>query len=204
MRYYDVTRHLENNMLVYPGDIEPTFHQKDHGKYLISDLHLSSHSGTHIDAPTHYLKTGNTIDCIPLESLIGSCRVIEVGGSSALISHEQIAGKIVGEKRIILRTSFSGNNVFSENYPSLSLEAAEYLISCGVVCVGIDSPSIEAYDCDGEVHRHLLNNNCIIIELLELTGVTEGIYEMIALPLKLTGLDGSPARVILKDSRGCE
>ncbi len=201
MRYYDVTRPLVTGMIVYPGDIEPSFDQKDQGQYLISDLHLSSHTGTHIDAPNHYLKTGNTIDCIPLESLIGTCRVVEIFETNGLISRKHLEGRIGRERRILIRTSFSGKNSFSEEYPSLSLEAAEYLVSCGITCVGIDSPSIESYNCDGNVHRYLLKNNCIIIELLDLKGVPEGIYEMVALPLRLTGLDGSPARVVLNDPR---
>jgi arylformamidase len=191
-------------MLVYPGDIRPVFHQEDAGKYLISSLSMSSHTGTHIDAPSHYLKTGETIDTLSFESIIGTCRVLEVCETGNLISRDQIEGRIEGEKRILLKTSFSGKTVFSESYPSLSLEAAECLISCGVRCVGIDSPSIESYNCDGNVHRYLLKNNCIIIELLDLTGVPEGIYEMIALPLRFKDLDGSPARVILKNNRGCE
>lgn len=198
MKWYDVTRPLVSGMLVYPGDIEPSFVQQDHGKYLISDLHLSTHTGTHIDAPAHYLKTGGTIDTIPLDSLVGTCRVIDSGQNKGLISREQLAGRLGNEKRILIRTSFSGKTLFESSYPSLSIEAAEYLVSCGVTCIGIDSPSIESYNCDGTVHCHLLRNNCIIIELLDLTGVPEGVYEMTALPLRLAGLDGSPARVILK------
>jgi len=204
MKYYDVTRSLANDMLVYPGDICPEFSQIDAGKYLISTLHLSSHTGTHIDAPSHYLKTGDTVDAIPMKNLMGTCRIIQVGDGSSIISREQLAGRIGNENRVLLRTSFSGKTRFIEDYPSLSLEAAEYLVSCGVICVGIDSPSIESYNCDGSVHRHLLNNNCIIIELLDLKEVQDGVYDMVALPLRLAGLDGSPARVILKDFSGCD
>jgi arylformamidase len=198
MKWYDVTRPLAAGMLVYPGDTAPSFDQKDQGKYLISDLHLSTHTGTHIDAPVHYLKTGGTVDTIPLEYLIGPCRVIDIRSGNSLISRKQLVGQLGKEKRILIRTAYSGKNTFERDYPSLSLEAAEYLISCGIVCVGIDSPSIESYTGDGSVHRHLLRNNCTIIELLDLNGVPEGVCDMIALPLRLAGLDGSPARVILK------
>jgi arylformamidase len=204
MNYYDVTRGLSNDMLVYPGDIPPAFHQEDAGNYLISSLHLSSHTGTHIDAPSHYLKTGDTIDTIPLENLLGTCRVIDLSRTDGIIPLSSLVNMIGDEKRILLKTSFSGKNRFIENYPSLSLDAARYLVSCGVRCIGIDSPSIESYHCDGNVHRHLLNNNCSIIELLDLEGVPEGVYEMIALPLRLTGLDGAPARVILRKNQGCD
>jgi arylformamidase len=204
MKYYDVTRELANGMLIYPGDICPEFHQKDAGTYLISSLFLSSHTGTHIDAPVHYLKTGDTIDTIPLENLLGPCRVIDLGNAKGLIPPESLVGKLGAEKRILIKTSYSGKTDFIENYPSLSLDAARYLISCGIRCIGIDSPSIESFQCDGSVHRYLLNNSCLIIELLDLSGVSDGIYEMIALPLKLTGLDGAPARVILKENQGCD
>jgi arylformamidase len=204
MKYYDVTRGLSNDMLVYPGDIHPVFHQDDAGNYLISSLNLSSHTGTHIDAPSHYLKTGDTIDTIPLENLIGTCRIIDLSETVGIIPLDHLFGKIGDEKRILLKTSFSGKNRFIENYPSLSLDAARYIISCGVRCIGIDSPSIESYQCDGSVHRHLLTNNCTIIELLDLGEVQEGVYEMVALPLRLTGLDGAPARVILIKNGGCD
>jgi arylformamidase len=204
MKYYDVSRGLTNGMLVYPGDIQPVFHQEDAGNYLISSLLLSSHTGTHIDAPVHYLKTGDTIDTIPLESLLGTCRVVDLGEKDGIITRDNLTGKIGDEKRILLKTSFSGKTSFTENYPSIGLDAAKYLVSGGVRCIGIDSPSIESFQCDGSVHRHLLSNNCLIIELLDLSGVSEGVYDLVALPLRLTGLDGAPARVILRENRGCD
>jgi arylformamidase len=82
--------------------------------------------------------------------------------------------------------------------------AAQYLTKTGTHCVGIDSFSIEAFDCDGSVHRELLGHGCLIIELLDLSRVPEGDYTLVALPLRLTGLDGAPARVILLDEDGCE
>ena len=84
------------------------------------------------------------------------------------------------------------------------MDAAQYLTKAGVLCVGIDSFSIEAFVCDGSVHRELLSHGCIIIELLDLSRVTEGDYTLFALPLRLTGLDGAPARVILLDNKGRE
>jgi arylformamidase len=202
MKWYDVTRPLENGMLVYPGDIEPAFLQKDHGKYLISDLHLSSHTGTHIDAPAHYLKAGDTIDTVPLATLVGCCRVVDVSNAGSRITKAHLAGNIEGSERILLKTTFSLRDTFQEDYPCLSLDAAEFITSCGIRSVGIDSPSIESFNCDGSVHRQLLSSGCIIIELLDLSGVGEGDYEMIALPLRLKGLDGSPARVILTKTDG--
>lgn len=197
MKIIDISRPMKEGMLVYPGDVVPSFRQADHGRYLISDLHLSSHTGTHIDAPAHYLKSGDTIDTIPPGSLMGVCRVIDVSRAGDLITAAHLRGKIGGVTRILLKTRFSGKDTFSEDYPSLALDAAHLLTDAGVECIGIDSPSIESFACDGSVHRQLLGNGCLVIELLDLSEVPAGDYEMVALPLRLAGLDGSPARVVL-------
>jgi arylformamidase len=204
MTYIDVTRPLAKDMLVYVGDLHPEFRQEDRGLYLISDLNMSTHSGTHIDAPVHYLKTGQTIDQVPFENLIGRCRVIDVSSAGNLITGTHIQNKITGVERLLLKTAFSGKNQFTENYPSLSLDAARLIAMKHMRCVGIDSLSIESFDCDGSVHRELSEHGMSIIELLDLSQVTEGDYEMIALPLRLAGLDGSPARVLLRPLSGCE
>ena len=103
-----------------------------------------------------------------------------------------------------LKHHFHGTDRFEEYYPSLTADAAEMIAAHGMKCVGIDSPSIESFDGDGSVHRKLLSCNCIIIELLDLTHIEEGEYNMVALPLRLKGLDGSPARVVLMERDGCE
>ena len=197
MEIFDITRPLSGKTLVYPGDMKPSFTQRDEGNYLISDLHMSTHTGTHIDAPVHYLKSGDTIDTIPLINLIGRSRVVDVSSAGSTITAEHLVGNTDNTPRLLLKTSFSVHNQFIENYPSLSFDAARLITGKGICCVGIDSPSIESYLCDGTVHRELLGKGCIIIELLDLSAVPEGDYDMIALPLRLEGLDGSPARVVL-------
>lgn len=204
MSIIDITRSLAGDALVYPGDTPPQFSQRDAGLYLISELRMSSHSGTHIDAPVHYLKTGATVDELPLLHLIGPCRVLDVSGAGSLIDIADLKGRINGCKRILLRTGFSQCSAFREDYPSLTPGAAHYLTTHGVLCIGIDSFSIERFDCDGSVHRKLLGSGCLIIELLDLSRVPEGDYTLIALPLKLYGIDGAPARVILLDENGVE
>jgi arylformamidase len=204
MRIIDITRTLSEDILIYPGDKQPVFRQVDHGNYLISDLQMSTHTGTHIDAPFHYLKTGDTIDCIPLSHIMGKCRVIDVTRAGTYITSNYLEGQLDGIHRLLLKTSFSNSGRFEEAYPSLTADAARLITACDMKCVGIDSPSIESYECDGTVHRELLRRGCIIIELLDLSNVEEGDYTLIALPLRLTGLDGSPARVVLLDDNGCE
>lgn len=193
----DITRPLGNTTPAYPGDTPSQFSQRDAGLYLVSELRMSSHAGTHIDAPVHYLKTGDTIDTIPLDHLIGPCRVIDVTEAGNAITAAALKGKLGTAKRILLKTAFSQETAFREDYPSITRDAAHLLAETGIVCVGIDSFSIEASVCDGSVHRTLLGAGCLIVELLDLSGVTDGEYEMIALPLRLSGLDGAPARVVL-------
>jgi len=204
VKIIDITRPLSEDILIYPGDTPPVFRQEKHGHYLITDLHLSTHTGTHIDAPVHYLKTGDTIDIIPLSHVMGTCRVLDVTRAGTSITANHLRGRLDGIGRLLLKTSFSGTDRFDENYPSLTADAARLITGCDMKCVGIDSPSIESYRCDGIVHRELLSHGCIIIELLDFSNVEEGDYTMVALPLRLTGLDGSPARVVLIDNKGCE
>jgi len=204
VKIIDITRPLSEGILVYPGDIPPVFRQGVHGNYLTTDLHLSTHTGTHIDAPVHYLKTGDTIDTIPLSHVMGTCRVLDVTRAGTSITANHLKGRLDGIDRLLLKTSFSGTDHFEEKYPSLTADAARLITGCEMKCVGIDSPSIESYECDGTVHRELLSRGCIIIELLDLSNVEEGNYTLVALPLRFTGLDGSPARVVLLDNNGCE
>ena len=197
MKIIDITRPLSGSTVSFPGDPPPQFSQRDAGLYLISDLHMNSHSGTHIDAPTHYLKQGDTIDTVPLDHLIGPCRVLDMTSAGSTITATDLRGRLGTAKRIILKTIFSKETQFREDFPHITPDAAKLLSSQGTLCLGIDSFSIEAFICDGSVHRELLGNGCIIIELLNLSGVDEGEYEITALPLRLAGLDGAPARVVL-------
>lgn len=199
MKIHDISRPVFSEDIVFPGDLAPSFRQEERGLYLISDLHMSSHTGTHIDAPIHYLKTGQTIDRVPLDTLVGPCRVIDLRDAGNVIAARHISGRCGGAERILIRTGFSGKKEFISDYPHLTYDAARLLTRQGITCIGIDSPSIEAYQCDGSVHRELLGHGCIIIELLDLSAIEEGDYDMVALPLRLSGADGSPARVVLID-----
>jgi len=197
--WYDVTRPLNESVVVYPGDHVPKIVQEDHGRYLLSSLHLSTHSGTHIDAPSHYIPGAASIDVIPPDKMNGECRVIEIAGRDPEINARDLEPSLNGMKKILLKTWYSGEEVFHEGYPGLSPDAADAIVRAGIECVGIDSPSIEPYSGDGSVHRTLLSHGVVIIELLSLGSVKEGYYWMAALPLRLEGLDGSPCRVLLRD-----
>jgi arylformamidase len=196
-RIFDITRPLAPGGIVYPGDIVPRFRQQDHGSYLITDIRMSSHSGTHIDAPSHYLESGPAVDQLPLGSLMGWCRVIDLRHVCGAITEDDLRGRLAGKDKILLKTSYSEKMDFDEEYPALSPDAAILLTESGVTCIGTDAPSIEAFGGNGDVHRTLLSRRTVIIELLDLHAVAEGDYWMIALPLRLQGLDGSPCRALL-------
>lgn len=198
--FHDVTRPLSEDILIFPGgDPAPSFTREEHENYVITLLSLCTHTGTHIDAPSHYLKEGGTVDAIPPEKLVGRCRVIDLGTRTA-VTRADLEGWTGGGERVLLKTWFSERTAFDPAYPHLTADAAAFLTEAGVACVGIDSPSIEAFDGDGTVHRTLLGEGVAIIELLDLSGVAGGDYYMLALPLRLKGLDGAPARVILSDT----
>lgn len=196
-RIFDVTRPLAPGGIVYPGDTIPRFRQQDTGTYLLTDIRMSTHSGTHIDAPAHYLEGGLSVDQIPFSSLMGWCRVLDLRKTRGEITVTDLAGRFGGTDKILLRTSYSEKLDFEEDYPALSHDAARVLASKGMTCIGTDAPSIEGFGGNGDVHRTLLSQGTVIIELLDLHRVGEGDYWMIALPLLLQGLDGSPCRAIL-------
>jgi arylformamidase len=184
---------------LYPGDRKPAFRRREQNRYTVTDLDLTTHTGTHMDAPSHYLPGGVTIDHVPLRQLMGRARVLDMRDAGEAISADALSAKIGGAKRILLRTHASGTSSFGEGFPHLTPGAARLLAGAGIAAVGIDSPSIEAFGSDGSVHRELLGTGVAILEFLDLSGAGEGDYLMIALPLRLEGLDGSPARVILLD-----
>ncbi|WOF16601.1 cyclase family protein [Methanoplanus sp. FWC-SCC4] len=199
MSFYDITRELSKDTIIYPGDPRVSFTPENTNGCRVTKLELSTHSGTHIDAPYHYLNEGISVDKIPPDALIGETTVIDLTSLQGSIGRHDLYGLISGSKRILIKTQFSGTKKFEKNYSHLTPSAAEYLAESGVVCVGVDTPSAESFDGDGTVHKILLKNGIVIIELLDLSLVKTGRYNMYALPLRLKGLDGSPARVILSD-----
>ncbi len=197
---HDITRLLSPSVVVYPGDDIPEFTRNDHGAYVTTSIRMSSHSGTHIDVPSHFIPGGGSTEQVPLTNLIGLCRVLDLSGKEGEISAAELLGMAKGIRRILLKTSFSGETRFRPDYRALSPSAAKFILHAGVICAGTDAPSIEAFDRSGEVHTLLLGSGCSVIELLDLSGVQAGNYVLVALPLRLAGLDGAPARAVLLET----
>jgi len=200
MAIHDITRPLSPDTPVYPGDAHPVF-REEHGQYRITSLSLSSHSGTHIDAPRHYLDHGQSIDQVPLDRLCGPARVIDCRGVEGPIEPADLPIP-AGVSRVLLRTRCSEETVFDPTYPYLTRDAADHLVGRRIRVVGVDTPSVEVFEGDGTVHRRLLSGGVIPLEFLDLRGIHAGTYWMAALPLRLAGVDGAPARVILMDDNG--
>jgi arylformamidase len=194
---YDITRDLSADAILYPGDIRPRFREIDNGQYRVTEMTIGTHSGTHIDAPSHYLEGGRTVDQIPLDVLAGSARVLDCSDVETVIGPGSLAGRLRGVRTLLLKTWFSRREQFDPGYPALSLEAADLIVEAGITCLGTDAPSIEAFSGDGSVHRRLLGGGTVVLELLDLAAVPEGDYHMVALPMRLAGADGSPVRAIL-------
>lgn len=202
VRFIDITRPLSPQVPLYPGDSPPAIIPREHGSYRTTDLCLSSHHGTHIDAPSHFLPGGMTVDELPLSYLIGECQVLDARGAGPMIAPEAILPRLGPCTRLLLRTEASGMTRFDTSFPCLHPDTARALVARGIRCVGIDSPSVEEYPGDGSVHRIFLSHPTAIIELLDLSPVAEGNYLLVALPLRLEGVEGSPARVILCERGG--
>lgn len=194
-------------MLVWKGDPGVRIEQKTsvskHGVRL-SYFSFGSHTGTHIDTPSHFIEDGITLEKIPLEKLIGKCQVIDLQN----IDHQEILpsdlqGLALRGKRakILFKTGnykLLKKKTFPKSYISLSLEAAEYLLQNGIELVGTDFLGIEKQGNPGHpVHKTLLNAGVVILEGLDLSQVPAGEYQLYCLPLNIVGADGAPARVIL-------
>lgn len=214
---YDITMNISQDMLVYPGDIPPCITiQQDYSEegFRVSKLILGSHTGTHVDAPKHFLNDGLTVDKLSLINLIGQARILEVMPGE--IKKAQIPNDIKSDEIILFKTKIAnefikgkenshGKNTYLHSFSDKTLipetflneESASFLVELGVKTVGIDSLSIEAYDGDGSVHKQLLSNSIIIVEGLNLQKVPPGDYFFICLPLKIKDCDGAPARAML-------
>jgi arylformamidase len=207
MKIYDVTVAISNDLPVYPGDpaisITRTQSLEKGDVARVSQLSFSTHIGTHIDPPSHFVMDGIPLDRVPLEILIGPARVIDVGNVESIDTSALERADLNGVTRVIFKTRNSlfwrESQVFREDFVYLETEAAELLVKRGVQLVGIDYLSIEKFNFDRPTtHWTLLGNNVVIVEGLDLSEVPPGDYELICLPLKIKDGDGGPARVVLR------
>jgi len=208
MKIYDVTVPLSADLPVYPGDpkiqIDRTSKLENGDSANVSRLSMSSHTGTHVDPPSHFFSGARTLDNLALEVLIGPARVVDVGNVDCI--DESVIGEcqLEGATRVLFKTKnsqlWSGKKHFTKDFVSLDHVAARELVRQGIKLVGIDYLSIEKFNFDvPRTHFELLGADVIIVEGLNLSGVPPGDYELICLPLKIEDGDGAPARVVLRE-----
>jgi len=209
-RFYDITMTIETGMLSWPSDgpvMVNRVRSMDDGERLNqSRLDLSAHTGTHIDAPVHFLKEGSGVDSLALEVLIGPAVVVHIPGILAIGASQFKAANIPpGTDRLLLKTDngkLLGQSEFSQEFSYITPDGADYLIEHGIRLVGIDYLSVAEYGSGESVHRTLLGAGIVIVEGVDLREVLPGPYRMFALPLKIKGCDGAPARVVLETIDG--
>lgn len=198
--YLDITYPLSALTSVYEGDPIFTIQPIQQEPYYVSSITLGSHTGTHIDAPLHYIKGGKSISQLPLETFCGPAKVLHIQHTN-YITIDHIAKEPIAENDIILfRTDndrFDGIHLLT-SYTGLSLEAAKYLIERKVRLIGIDYLTIEPMDSLFAVHEALLSAQIPILEMLDLKNILPGSYELFCFPLKIIGADASPVRAVLK------
>ncbi len=203
MKFYDITVELSPATSLYPGN--PPYIRKElkNKDILSSHLSLSSHYGTHVDAPKHFLWTKSGIEKTSLNSLLGLYKVFTIKTKNQIMLADIAPLNIGAGDRILFKTTNSKivtHKKFDSNFISLSLEAAKFLVKKKVLLVGIDYFGIEARGSKNHpVHRALLASNIVIVEGLNLSTVKSGVYSGAILPLKIKSGDAAPARAVLWD-----
>lgn len=211
MRIYDVSVPISATTPVYQGD--PGIEIRQWAALAAGDaanvslLHFGAHTGTHVDAPSHFIEGGSKVDAMPLDALVGAVRVILMPDDVDAIKASHLSAQsLEGATRVIFKTRNSAfwsdtTSGFRQDFTYITPDAARALVQSGVRLVGIDYLSVEKFQSERhETHQILLSNGIVIVEGLDLREVTAGDYELICLPLKIaegTG-DGAPARAILR------
>ena len=209
MTIFDISVPLGRGLPAWPGSIgmrlERVCRIENGDKANVSKLTCDVHTGTHIDAPSHFITGGNTVTQIPLDVLIGEAIVADLTTVS-IITPSDLAGLELppGTKRLLLRTKNSKlwedyGNEFCSAFVALTPEAAQWVVNRGIKLLGIDYLSIEPFtDSTQQTHITLLSAGVVILEGLNLSQIVPDTYELICLPLKLVEAEGAPARAILR------
>jgi len=200
-KIYDISPPLYTGMPVWQGDppvvIEKTSSIAEGDSYNVSSLQLGSHSGSHTDAPRHFMDDAAGVDAISPDILMGAARLVRLE-DTPVIDRKILEGmELDGVCRLLLATGFAASDA---DYSYITPDAADYLMTTGIKLLGTDCPSVDnPGDGSYPVHRTLLGGGVIILEGLNLSGVPAGGYELICAPLKIKDGDAAPARVFLRE-----
>jgi len=205
-RYIDITRPVDDELVCWPGRPPPEHSWEkriargDHCN--ASYWRMSAHTGTHMDAPLHFIEGGSPIDQISPEVFTGTCKVIDLRSADIGVLDDALASRYRGERRLLIRTHHSDSDhggIYQSHRQLLTPAAAALLLEGGLNLIGTDRLSVD--DSEGEsyaLHRLLLGAGCVILEGLLLADVPPGRYSLLAVPLRLVGADASPVRALLR------
>jgi len=204
-RLWDLTPTVSPELAVWPGDTpasrEILLDMRRGDPLTLSTLRATVHLGAHADAPSHYGKDAPTIERRPLDAYLGPCQVVRVAGARGRrIGAGDLPWPVRAERLLVATGTYPAPTRFAPDFAALAPELVERLHGAGVRLVGIDTPSVDLFDSkELETHQACLRHDVAILEGLVLDGVPEGLYELIALPLKLEGFDASPVRAVLRE-----
>lgn len=206
MSILDISRPMKEGMAVWPGDtpyhLTKVMELAAGDSVNLTTLTMSAHTGSHIDAPLHFSDGDSAVDSLNLEVYWGMAQVVTVTKDSGPLTPEDFGGYDLGYvRRLLVRSPASEitYNIFPDAFVYPSPRLADYLGSQGIILFGVDGPSMDAEDSKSlEGHHALRRNDIAILEWLDLRGVEDGVYELVALPLKIVGGDGSPIRAVLR------
>lgn len=202
---YDISRTVTASTAVWPGDsaynVTPVMRLQDGDSVTLTTLTLSPHTGTHADAYAHYAVDGAHAAAMPLDAYIGPARVVTVTKRDGALAPADFAHvELRGGERLLIHSHVSDldDTQWPEAFPYLSVELVAHLAELGYRLIGLDSPSVDAFNSrDLPCHRALQQHGMVNLELLTLRGVPDGDYTLAALPLKLDSACGSPVRAVL-------
>ena len=201
---YDISPPISDHLCVWPGDTpvrREVLCSLDRGDNItLSTLHATVHLGAHADAPSHYGRGAPAINERRLDLYLGPCQVLRVSVQrNGLVTPGMIAPPFRAERLLLATGTFPDSHVFNEDFAALTPDLVALLARHGVRLIGVDTPSVDPFTSkDLPTHHAALEHDLAILEGLVLAEVPEGVYELIALPLKLVGFDASPVRAILR------
>ncbi|MGA8164534.1 MAG: O-acetyl-ADP-ribose deacetylase [Waddliaceae bacterium] len=209
-KVHDITLTISPDLPLWPGDTETTLERvlkiENGDGANVTRMSMSAHTGTHVDAPCHFLPRGDSVDQLSLDILIGAAEVIEVPEADHLSAEIFRQAKLSqGAKRVLFKTRNSkkwikDSTEFCHDYAAITADGAEYLVERGIRLVGVDYLSVAPFAAIVPTHEILLKAGVIIVEGLNLSGVNAGDYTLYCLPLKIAHADGAPARAVLVEN----
>ena len=210
MKIHDISVPVSPSLPVWPGDpavVLEKVSSMDAGAHdNVSRLACGVHTGTHVDAPHHFMNDHRTVEMLALDVLVGPALVVQLPLDARIVTADVLEKAAIpaGTERVLLKTANSqwwarGDNVFHTDFVGVSEDGAEWLVSHAIKLVGIDYLSVAPFHQSIPTHRALLGAGVIVVEGLDLSAISPGSYGLYCLPLKLVGSDGAPARVILTE-----